>query len=772
MEKKKRPTIAIMAGNTSSEYFAQLIAGFRTCAKEEDVNLVFLMGPYIPKHCKDILQGSFAWNYEYQFHTIYDYVHYIKPDALIIAYGSLSHFPYVPDVDEFVARFKDIPTLLLGDRVKDPSVPYLIGGNYHGMRENVRHLVEDHGYRKIAFVAGPKRNYDSNRRLAAYRDVLCEHGIPIEESMIVYGNYTDAVETEVEYLLDHHPGLEAIVFANDNMAKAGYRVCAARDLVVGHDIAITGFDDGDIAKVLEPSLTSVAHSSFLFSYRAVQLALELCNGEQPHSGELHSFFHKRASCGCQVAIKEITTADSLNELQDIMHQRADTITNELFSTIPYEKDQSVYRQSLDGFFREVIAEVFERNQENISTEQIYRHLKHMCQHPFISKRLLLEYLDAAFFELMQYAAEEKKQMLLTTIMQFTWQYVYGQEINGLQNEIREYERKMWFSPSFTTDLINSKLSMNEQMKYLLGRLRDMGVKSAYLCFFMEAVEYHPEEEFVTPDGKFIAPDELYLTAYFNEQEEVCFAPEDMIVIDRDQQGFARLLPEDKAGFYTCYVLFSGTEQYGLLLAEVEQKDYPFMLTCSMQLGSLRRVINMNIRERKMQQELEEKNRILSMISAYDELSQLLNRRGFSERALHFIQENRGKKACLLFADIDHLKEINDSFGHAAGDFAIQTASEYLRQSMPEDAITARIGGDEYVSLFVAQEEGVAETVCGRIKACADAFNQTSEQPYYIEMSTGVCAFCCDKRTDLKELFQRSDTVLYEQKRHRRESVKK
>lgn len=284
MKRDKRPTIAIMAGNAESEYFNQLIAGFRNCAKEEEVNLVFLMGPHIPRYCKDILAGSFAWDYEYQFHTVYEYVRYIQPDALIVAYGSLSHFTkYVPDVDEFVARFKGIPTLVLGDSVEDPEVPHLIGGNYSGMKECIRHLVEEHGYRKIGFVGGPKRNYDSNRRLQAYKDVLTEHGIEINEDMIQHGNYTEFVDVEVEYLLDHYPDIEAIAFANDNMAKGGYRVCTARDLRVGYDIAITGFDDGDIAKALEPALSSVSHSSYLFSYRAVQAALELCRGAQPKS---------------------------------------------------------------------------------------------------------------------------------------------------------------------------------------------------------------------------------------------------------------------------------------------------------------------------------------------------------------------------------------------------------------------------------------------------------------------------------------------------------
>ena len=174
----------------------------------------------------------------------------------------------------------------------------------------------------------------------------------------------------------------------------------------------------------------------------------------------------------------------------------------------------------------------------------------------------------------------------------------------------------------------------------------------------------------------------------------------------------------------------------------------------------------------MQRELEEKNRILSVISIYDELSQVLNRRGFMEKALQLIAEKQGKKAYLLFADVDHLKEINDSFGHAAGDFAITSAAGYLRECMPKDAITARIGGDEFVSLFVPDVECYCEDIIMQIKSYAEYFNAKSTQPFYVEMSVGVYEFVCDKDTDMGELFKESDAVLYEQKRNRRASIKK
>ena len=765
MGEKKRPTIVIMAGNAESEYVAKLMAGFRNCAKEEDVNLIFLMGPHIPRYCKDILSGSFAWDYDYQFHTVYDYVHFIKPDAIIVAYGSLSHFKYIPDVDEFVARFKGIPTMVLGDSVEDPEVPHLIGGNYSGMRECIRHLVEDHGYRKIGFVGGPRRNYDSNRRKQAYMDVLAEHGIPVDEDMIVYGNYTEHVEAEVEYLLDNYPDLEAIAFANDNMAKAGYKVCAARDLVVGHDIAITGFDDGDIAKGLEPALSSVAHSSYLFSYRAVHAALKLCRGEKLESEEMKAFFHKRESCGCKFALNEKRNVNSLMELREYIANRVEIITDELFSTLPYEKDKSQYREYLGAFFDEVIHKVFEKPVPEEYSEKMQRSLKKMCQHPFISKRFLLEYVEKTMFELMEYAQEEQRQTALNSMLRSIRQYIHSQEVNVLQQTNIELERKMWFLPSFTVDLINSKSDMEDEMYYIMNRLKAMGIRSSYVYFYKDGVSHKASESFELPET-------IYLNAYYNENEMVYYKPKHRLPISTSKGDFMQFLQNDSARFYTAYVLFAGEEQYGLILCEAEQKDYSFMLSCSMQLGSLRRIIDMNMRERMMQEELEEKNRILNIISRQDELSQLLNRRGFMEKATELIADCEGQKAYLVFGDIDHLKEINDCFGHAAGDFAIQTASHYLRSCMPEGAITARIGGDEFVSMFVANEIENEEEIIQKVKTFAAEFNKTCDQPFYLEMSVGIHEFVCNPKTDMAELFKHSDEVLYKQKSCRRKSIKK
>ncbi len=766
MDKKKRATIAILTGNNASEYLTELMAGFRACAKEEDVNLVFLMGPHIPGHCREMLNSSFSWNYEYQFHYIYEYVQMMRPDAIIIEYGSMCHYKHIPPVEVIVDRCRPIPTLLMTDKVSDPDVPYLVAGNYDGMKENLLHLVEDHGYKKIAFMAGPRNNFDSGMRLQAYRDVLTEHNIPIDEGMIVYGDYSEVVEKEVNYLLDTYPDLEAMVFANDDMAKGAYRVCMARDLVVGKDIAIAGFDDSDICKTLEPTLTSVAHSSFMFSYTAVQAALELCKGKKPESKQMPAFFRKRCSCGCQARGKEIGGIHTQQELREYLNHQAEFIADELFSAIPYSKDKQDYSYWMKHFFHCVQREIFEYREEGDDTSlSLYQCLKKLCRNTFISVHILLEYIENEINALEPFLNNREHWRRQVSVLKGVRQHLHAQELSVLYKENSNAEKKMWFQPSFITDLINIKMEPRDQMAYIMGRLKAMDVKSAYLFFNKEVVCQAPGE-------RLKCGDELYVVAYFDGENIVAFSEEEMPTVGKEEGGILSVLPEDSARFYTAYTLFAGAEQYGILLCEVEYEDYSFMLSCSMQLGALRRIINMNLSERRMKAELQEKNHILSEISMFDSLSKLLNRRGFVEKALRFLNKNRSRKACMLFADIDHLKEINDCYGHGAGDFAITTSAEYLRECMPKGAIIARLGGDEYVALFALEANSSSQSVTDKIKSYMKNFNENCDRPFVVEMSVGAYDFVCNSNTDISELLKKSDELLYEQKRNRRDTVKK
>ena len=96
----------------------------------------------------------------------------------------------------------------------------------------------------------------------------------------------------------------------------------------------------------------------------------------------------------------------------------------------------------------------------------------------------------------------------------------------------------------------------------------------------------------------------------------------------------------------------------------------------------------------------------------------------------------------------------------------------MRKNLAEDAVIARLGGDEYVALVVTDEENYGQHIVPKLKSYAEAFNANTDKPFYVEMSVGVYEFVCERGMDLGELFKKSDAILYEQKQSRRTSVKK
>lgn len=767
----KRYTIAIMLGDTQSDYSEDLLRGFYSCAKAENVNIVFLMGPQTPQYCTDILSCSVNGNYNYQFDTIYDYVHFTKPDALIIIYGSLSIFSSHDEQANFLAQYADIPYLLLEDIPEHSNAPFLIADNYGGMRMCIEHLIFIHHYKKITFLSGPRNNKDANERLQAYYDVMSENHLPVTDKMVTFGNYSELVNDQVKYLLDCNPDIEAIACANDNMAKSAYRVCAARDLIVGHDVAITGFDDVELAQTMDPPLSSVSHNSFQFSYTALKNAIALCEGEVPASQRMPTIFHQRCSCGCPSNQALSFTKVSMNDMQFFIDTSAHAIADDILSGIPYKRECDLYTQLMINFFQYIYTTVLLHGGNDFRLDYLIGILKQFVSYPHISGVLLLKNFTNLLRVLISNAQNDKIRGILSNIISTLQQYIHTHEILVFEKEIIDSNRKAWFVPSFTRDLISSSDELKDTMFNIIHRLKLMHVKSSYFYFFDRPI-IHKE------DSPLYFPPEMKLVAFHNRNECTYYDPARRPVVTY-QNGFSSFLSSKHQGCLTSFVLFSGEEQYGLLLCEVEQKDISFMQICSLQLGSLFRFIELNVKELHVQKELQkslnviqEQNHILSFISEYDELSQLLNRRGFMERALKACNKEYGKKAYLLFGDLDHLKEINDCFGHTAGDFAIRTIADRLRKCLPSNSITARIGGDEFISFIETDQIYFKDTIVEIIKKESDAFNIHSGKPYYIECSIGMYEFYCNPQIDLDKIIQKADEMLYTAKIHRRASVKK
>ena len=151
----------------------------------------------------------------------------------------------------------------------------------------------------------------------------------------------------------------------------------------------------------------------------------------------------------------------------------------------------------------------------------------------------------------------------------------------------------------------------------------------------------------------------------------------------------------------------------------------------------------------------------------DELTGLPNRRAFitlSEQRLK-LAVRMERDVLMIFIDVDHLKAINDTWGHLAGDRALIDTARVLKESCREADIIARLGGDEFVALMTVDSDQTAELVCERIKARVEGHNLETPRGYPLSLSVGATR-TKSEGTMLADLLAQADTALYEQKRGR------
>ncbi len=167
----------------------------------------------------------------------------------------------------------------------------------------------------------------------------------------------------------------------------------------------------------------------------------------------------------------------------------------------------------------------------------------------------------------------------------------------------------------------------------------------------------------------------------------------------------------------------------------------------------------DITHRKAQEEK------IKYLSLHDSLTGLYNRLFFEEEFKRLDTE-RQLPTCLILADVNGLKLINDSRGHKEGDKALQKISQILNKSCREEDIIARWGGDEFLILLPQTSEKEGQNICQRIKE-----NCSRENPGYpISLSLGL-AIKEQKGEKLASLFKIAEDRMYDQKAQESGEVK-
>jgi two-component system, cell cycle response regulator len=175
--------------------------------------------------------------------------------------------------------------------------------------------------------------------------------------------------------------------------------------------------------------------------------------------------------------------------------------------------------------------------------------------------------------------------------------------------------------------------------------------------------------------------------------------------------------------------------------------------------TLRRVVRYAMERHRAQHDL-------LRLSTRDELTGLLNRRGFFMTAepLARLAERAGRAFVVFFADLNGLKAINDTHGHAAGDETIRDAAWVLSHTFRSADIVARIGGDEFAILAPDAAPDTIAIMQRRVATWQEERNRQPGRPFPMSLSLGGVAWTPDEPRTLDMLLSEADMACYAAKR--------
>jgi diguanylate cyclase (GGDEF)-like protein len=180
------------------------------------------------------------------------------------------------------------------------------------------------------------------------------------------------------------------------------------------------------------------------------------------------------------------------------------------------------------------------------------------------------------------------------------------------------------------------------------------------------------------------------------------------------------------------IVENGGWEIGKIMLQAGAQD--FLIREEISAALLRKSIFYSIERQRLIQDVK-------TLTIKDELTNLLNRRGFNSLAVQQLNmSRRTQRPCtMLFIDLDNLKSINDTHGHPVGDLAICETADILRDVLRGSDIIARLGGDEFVVLAPDTANGNVENILVRMQEAIDRRN-TEDKQFQLSASVGVVTY--------------------------------
>lgn len=332
------------------------------------------------------------------------------------------------------------------------------------------------------------------------------------------------------------------------------------------------------------------------------------------------------------------------------------------------------------------------------------------------------------------------------------------EVKGIQGDERFYKLIPKIDSVYALfDMIKSTNSMQELFYIMKYCLNDSDISKALIYFYSQP-------KILSKGDKFSIPSKVYLSMFIDNDKDIQqFSPE--IFINPNKQLFPSDYLKNEPGTYILQPIYSGEKNYGFMICKLTSdyfSIYPLYL----------KILITGSAYSYEYTQLILNNSSLSVQSKTDELTKVLNRRGFIELGQKSIDlalemKNTG---IIFFIDMDGLKAINDTYGHKMGDEAIKAQALVLKKALRMNDVVGRIGGDEFVAVAIGMTSDSLPKIRKKIEKQSASISAEKNFPFTLSCSIGAIPFTSDKK-NLSELLLGADALLYEEKRQKHKQNK-
>jgi len=732
MNKKKQLHFGVVFSTIDNTCLHEIWTGIANYAKENNIHLTAYFGTYQTD------DYDFASHLETCFETI---VNSKSIDGVILFAGFLAQHIGINNFIDYADLIpKHIPIVSVSYSM--PGIPSVLVDNVEGIYSAVDHLIKIHGKNKIAFVKGPDGHPEAEDRLKGYKKALKENNITIDENYIFPGYFTSESgrEAVVEMLDVRKLPIDAIAACDDESAIGVLNELKRRNIVVPTEIAVTGFDDDRFSATFIPSISTVRQGFHEIGEASARALCRKIDGEQIDDVQyIPPVFVPRQSCGCFE--KEFSGTDS--KLSDVPIAGDTLMSFALRNALPLFKNKNIHRDLAHIWISDLT--------DKLTAKPFY-------------KDDLLHMLDEILITYNHYSQDFSVWYEVLNHLSSSVEY-HSNEVENLHAVLST----LFYATTLVYDIRIKEEKINE---FYLSDARvhlRRATSALTIAFDMDVLadELGKSLPGISLNTMLIG---LYNTPFKNDDPDANRTIETLIGFDGDQK-FKMQHNSSKPILFSDFStikgfdfdrecrtlffipLFFKDEEVGVMLlpydSEIPVETYE----------SLRLSISTAVKGAELLTKIQ-------TLSITDELSGLLNRRGFFQFAysrLPHLKRDTDRMPFIMFMDMDGLKHINDTYGHNEGDNAISAFSEILKDALREEDIIGRMGGDEFVVFSSIKTIKDGEQLVTRIREKLDEYNKQSSHPYDVRGSIGSVVLEAATKECFEAAILSADNILYEEK---------